>query len=139
MAPIPVDQQIIEVLKVESPSTVPAIRDRLDRPHPVEKIRQHCVHLAEKGSIRSLGQDIYASNGGTIEEKIMAILKEGPARLQHVVLAIWPELEKKPQEVTLTAIWYVRFRVDLLIGEGKVKSSDGKLSLSEAHRGTAST
>src|SRR5437879_2770627 len=75
MEPIPTDEQIIEILKVDSPATVPSIRDRLDRPKPVEVIRQHCVRLAEKGRIRSLGQDVYASNGTTIEDMILSILR----------------------------------------------------------------
>lgn len=134
MAP---DNKIIRILKKDSPATVrhicsllhPSLSWDQAQPNPAAQIRQRCTRLIEKGALWYLGKDIYSNSddSATIDERIFAILSSGQLDLNGLVLAIWPTLDERPREVALTAIHYVRFRVNALISEGKLKNENGKL------------
>lgn len=70
-----------------------------------------------------------------IGDQILTILRGGPVELHALVLSIWPTLDEKPREVALTAIWYLRYHVDVLIRSGSIIYADGKLALGEVTHG----
>lgn len=65
----------------------------------------------------------------TIDQQIVAALFAGPEDLHTLVLCLWPDLEDKPREVALSAIYYLRARVDCLIAGGVLASDGGRLAL----------
>lgn len=132
MAPIPIDTQIQEILRENSPSTVEEIKTRIDPPRMISEVRARCVYLAQQGTIWSLGGDVYAeSQGQTREDRILSILRREPQDLHGLVMTIWPTLDLKLR-VAEVAIRFVQGGVDALHHGNKIQRQ-GKKWVAVAH------
>lgn len=64
----------------------------------------------------------------TIDQRILnAVSRKSMLDLHELTLSIWPDLEEKPREVALSAIFYLRHRVDRLVAAGSLCVEGGKI------------